>query len=139
MKRARIAVVEDQAIVAEDIQQMLVRLGYDVVGLATTAEEALAIAQEKHPDLFLMDIQIKGPLDGIETAKQLFTQHDIPVTFITAFADQETLERAKATFPYGYIVKPFDEQELSTVVKLALYNHLIQKTLNGMRKWKSLT
>ncbi len=139
MSKAKIAIVEDEAIVAEDIKQMLITLGYEVVGLAATADEARVIAQEKRPDLILMDIRIKGDRDGIETAEEMLVEFNIPVTYLTAYADEKTLERAKATLPYGYIIKPFEEKDLQTVIEVALYRHQLQSSMDSMEAWHSST
>jgi PAS domain S-box-containing protein len=121
MKQARILVVEDEAIVARDIASQLAMLGYLVVGRATRGADAVAQALALRPDLVLMDIQLIGDMDGISAAQVLREQAMIPVVFLTAFASDETLERAKRVQPYGYILKPFSERELRTVLEMALY------------------
>lgn len=120
---ARILVVEDQAIIAFDLKRRLERMGYEVIGIADSGKDALALALEGQPDLILMDIIIYGPLDGIETAQSILKQRDIPIVFLTAHSDPQTLERAKTLAPYGYIVKPFEERDLNTTVDLALRRH----------------
>nr|WP_315489244.1 response regulator [uncultured Rhodoferax sp.] len=121
MTQARILVVEDEAIVARDIASQLELLGYQVVGRAVRGEDAVARALALRPDLVLMDIQLAGDMDGISAAQVLREQAMIPVVFLTAFASDETLERAKRVEPYGYILKPFSERELRTVLEMALY------------------
>ena len=121
--KPRILVVEDEAIVARDIRLQLAELGYETVGHAARGEQAIALAGELHPDLVLMDVQLAGAMDGIAAAQAIRTQFSLPVVFLTAFAEDETLARAKVTEPFGYILKPFSERELHTVVEMALYKH----------------
>jgi two-component system sensor histidine kinase/response regulator len=121
MNRPKILVVEDEAIVARDIQQQLASLGYDPVGHATRGEDAIAQTLALKPDLVLMDIQLAGSMDGISAAQALREQTLVPVVFLTAFASDDTLARAKEVQPYGYILKPFSERELRTVLEMALY------------------
>ncbi len=112
MENTRILVVEDEAIVAKDIEGSLKNLGYAVCGRVYTGEEAIQKVTETQPDLVLMDILLKGDMDGIETAQQIRTRFNIPVVYLTAHADEKTLRRAKMTQPYGYLTKPFEEKEL---------------------------
>lgn len=135
MPSCKVLIVEDEAIVAEDLKGMLKKLGYEVVGIADNGQDALALAANQHPDLVLMDIHIQGPMDGIDTAEQIAVHHDIPVTYLTAYADEKTLERAKATLPYGYILKPFEERDLRTSIEVALYKHRMQHVLEKMDGW----
>lgn len=121
MSQARILVVEDEAIVARDIAAQLDMLGYAVVGRVARGEDAVTQALALRPDLVLMDIQLAGEMDGISAAQVLREQVPIPVVFLTAFASDETLQRAKRVQPYGYILKPFSERELRTVLEMALY------------------
>ncbi len=122
---AAILIVEDEGIVAKDIEMTLRQMNYDVVGIARSGEEAIERATSFRPDLVLMDIHLKGQLDGIATAAILRERMDIPIVYLTAFADDETVGRAKVTEPYGYIVKPFNASELRSVVEVALYKHQI--------------
>ncbi len=121
MNKSRILIVEDEMVVALDIEQRLIRLGYVVVGQAASADAALAIAARERPDLVLMDIRLKGPRDGIEAAWELRERLHQPVVFLTAHADEFTLERAKVSEPFGYILKPFDDRDLRTVIEMAIY------------------
>lgn len=121
--KARILVVEDEMIVARDIAQQLVALGYQVVGHATRGQEAIDLAGALQPELVLMDIQLAGAMDGIAAAQAIRLQFSLPVVFITAFAADAVLARAKLTEPFGYILKPFSERELRTVLEMALYKH----------------
>ena len=127
--KPRILVVEDEAIVARDIRLQLTRLGYEVVGHAARGVEAIALATALRPHLVLMDIQLAGVMDGIAAAQTLRSELGIPVVFLTAFAADETLERAKLTEPFGYILKPFSERDLRTVLTMALYKHQAESQL----------
>ena len=121
MDKIRMLVVEDESIVAKDIQQTLIRLGYDVPATASSAQNAYARLEELDPDLVFLDIKLKGDLDGIHIAEHIKQKYDIPVIFLTSFVDKNTLDRAKITEPYGYLVKPFNESDLQTTVEMALY------------------
>jgi PAS domain S-box-containing protein len=129
MSKPRILIVEDEVIVARDISQQLVELGYEPVGSCTRGEEAVATAEKLRPDLVLMDIQLTGGMDGIAAAKLIREQLALPVVFLTAFAEGETVNRAKLAEPFGYIIKPFDERELRTVVEMALYKYQTETKL----------
>ena len=126
---ARILVVEDEVIVARDIRQQLVELGYEPVGHATHGEEAVAMARALRPNLVLMDVQLAGAMDGISAAEQIRSQLALPVVFLTAFGGDDSLDRAKQTDPFGYILKPFSERELRTVLEIALYRHQTEARL----------
>lgn len=128
MSKMRIFVVEDEVIVARDIMLQLGELGYEAVGTSTRGEEAVAAVERLRPDLVLMDIQLAGAMDGIAAAKLIRERCALPVVFLTAFAETETLNRAKLSEPFGYIIKPFDERELRTVIEIALFKH--QSDLN---------
>lgn len=130
-KEKRILVVEDEFIVAMDIQNRLERLGYRALDSVASGEEAIEKAEEILPDLVLMDIRLEGEMDGIEAAEHIRRNHDIPVIFLTAFADEKTLQRAKITAPYGYILKPFQERELHSAIEIALYNHKLESKLKS--------
>lgn len=116
-------VVEDEALIALDIEQRLRRLGYAVGGVADTFEDAIELFRECTPDLVLLDISIRGPIDGIETARAIVAERDVPVIFLTAYADDNTLRRAAEVSPYGYLLKPFDERTLAVTLKVALERH----------------
>ncbi len=124
--KANIQVVEDEAIVSKDIQQSLKKLGYNVVGSAATGEKAVEIARELKPDLVLMDIMLKGEMSGIDAAEIIKKELNIPIIFLTAYADENTLAKAKVTEPFGYIIKPFKEIDLKTSIEMALYKHAKQ-------------
>ena len=120
MAQERIFQVEDESIVAMDVTQRLSDLGYEMVGYAKSGHEALEKIRQCAPDLVLMDILLEGDMDGIQTAQQIRARFDIPVIYITAQADAATLERARITDPYGYIIKPFNEKELHSTIETAL-------------------
>ena len=123
MTQTRILVVEDESIVALDIQERLESLGYDVPDTVASGEKAILQAGLLRPDLVLMDIHLQGPMDGIEAADHIRRQFGIPVIYLTANADHPTVERAKFTEPFGYVIKPFEERELHTTIEIALYKH----------------
>ncbi len=120
---ANIMIVEDEGIVARDIRRRLTKMGYDVVAVADSGEMALKLVAEVRPDLVLMDIILKGELDGTQTARQLYDEYHIPVIYLTAHADYATVQRAKESEPFGYVVKPFQEQDLKTSIEMALVKH----------------
>lgn len=142
MSTARVLIVEDESIIALDIQTSLQAAGYQVVSIAATAEEAIQDTAHLQPDLVLMDIRLDGEMDGVETAKQIWQTWQIPVVFLTAHADENTLTRAKATQPFGYILKPFDDRELITTIEIALSRHkaeaAIQAALEKEREMNEL-
>ena len=135
MDRVRIMVVEDERIVAMEIDDKLQRMGYGVSAKAVSGEEALQKAGDILPDLILMDIKLHGEMDGIETAACIRSLHDIPVIYLTAFADEDTLQRAKATEPYGYLLKPFEDRELHTTIEMAVNKSRIEKRLKQNERW----
>ena len=119
--KARILVVEDEKIVAKDMQNGLKRLGYAVPVVASSREEAIEKVVETRPDLVLMDIALKGDMDGTVAAEQIRNRFNVPVVYVTAHADEHTLQQAKLAEPLGYITKPFEERELHAAVEMALY------------------
>ena len=129
MTPARILIVEDEAIVALDLRMRLTRLGYSVIDSVGLAEVAIEIAEQQRPDLTLMDIRLRGEMDGIEAADVIRTKMGLPVVYLTAHADDATVDRARVTEPFGYILKPFDERELRTVIEMALYKHGAERKL----------
>ncbi|MBM3212100.1 response regulator, partial [Candidatus Poribacteria bacterium] len=132
-----ILVVEDESIVAMDIMSMLERMEYDVVATVATGERAIQEVAKNHPDLVLMDIMLKGDMDGIQTTEKIREMFHIPVIYLTANAEDHTLQRAKITEPYGYIIKPFQERELNTTIEIALYKHKSERKLEESEKWLS--
>lgn len=129
MTPARILIVEDEFIVAADLQMRVRHLGHEVAGVATNGEEAIRKAMEMRPDLLLLDIQLKDGIDGIAVAKRVQKQLDVPIVFMTAYSDSETLQRAKQIGPCGYVLKPFEERELRTTLEMALHKHAVERQL----------
>lgn len=129
MTAPRILVVEDESVVALDLQTRLTRLGYHVVETASCGESAVELAAQLRPDLVLMDIRLRGEMDGIAAADLIRTRLSVPVIYLTAHADDGTVQRARITEPFGYILKPFDERELRTVIEMAIYKHQAEKRL----------
>ena len=129
MNKTSILVVEDESIVALDLKNGLRSLGYSVPALASSGEEAIQEAAETRPDLVLMDIQLRGDMDGIEAAGEIRARFDIPVLYLTAFADDDIVRRARSTEPYGYLIKPFEERQLHTSIEMALHKHRMEKAL----------
>lgn len=123
MAKTNVLVVEDESIVSKDIQHSLKKLGYNVVGAAATGEKAVELAEETKPDIVLMDIMLKGDMNGIQAAESIRNLVGVPVIYLTAYADEGTLAKAKVTEPYGYIIKPFKEIDLHTSIEMALYKH----------------
>lgn len=126
---AKILLVEDEKIVALDIRRHLERFGYEVINSVDSGEEAIKKCEEEVPDLILMDIMLKGKIDGVETAGIIKEKHLVPIVFLTAYADDSTLERAKITEPFGYLIKPFEERELKSTIEMALYKSGIDRKL----------
>jgi CheY-like chemotaxis protein len=120
MAKASIMIVEDEGVVSIDIRNILRRSGYDIAAVAFLGEEAVKKAEEAHPDLVLMDIGLKGEIDGIEAAKKIRERHQIPVIFLTGFADENTLAKAREADPSGFIIKPINEEELRKTIEEAL-------------------
>lgn len=124
-----ILVTEDESIVRKDIERSLKKLGYNVVGSADTGEKAIELATSLKPDLALMDIMLKGDMTGIEAAEKIKEKIDIPIIFLTAYADESTLAKAKVTEPHGYILKPFKEIDVHTSIEMAIHKHKKEREL----------
>ncbi|MEI7856167.1 MAG: response regulator [Methanomicrobiales archaeon] len=129
MEKQSIFIVEDEAIVANDIKETLQSLGYEVKGIAKSGETALEGVNKLRPDLVLMDIHLATEMDGVVTAGKIRILYDIPVIYLTAYADKGLLDRAKITEPYGYVLKPYDERELHSVIEMALYKNRIEREI----------
>lgn len=127
--KSKILLVEDESIIALSFEQSLNFLGYDVVGIAATGDEALRLVELYSPDLVLMDIVLKGELDGIETASLIMEKYDIPIVYLTAHPEESVINRAKLTSPYGYLIKPVNKTELKNTIDLALYKHDMEREL----------
>lgn len=138
-KSTVILIVEDEGIVGLDIQRRLVNLGYHAPHIAASGSQAIQRALSLRPDLALMDIRLKGGMDGISTAQQIQALLDIPVIFISAYADEDTLRRAKVTEPYAYILKPFEEREIHIAIEMALYKHQMSRKLKESERWLTTT
>ena len=134
MDRAQVLVVEDEAIVAMDIQSKLEDLGYSVIALIRSGEEAVQTACQMRPDLILMDINLQGDMDGISAAARIQECNPTPVVFMTARGDKDTVHRAKMTGPMGYIIKPFDENDLRATIEVALNKHLMVETQEAAQR-----
>jgi PAS domain S-box-containing protein len=139
MDRAQIMVVEDEGIVAWNLAQRLQGMGHTVPVVVASGAEAIDHAAAIRPDLVLMDIHLRGDMDGIEAAAQIRAQENIPIIFLTAFADEPTLQRAKLTEPFGYVLKPFEERELQVAIEMALYKHRMERKLKEREQWLSTT
>ena len=129
MSKARILIVEDSIIVTIHLQTTLENEGYTVIGKCDYAENALEIIEHERPDVVLMDIMLAGDMDGIEAAAIIKRDYGVPVIYITALTDRDTIQRAKITEPYGYLTKPFQDREIFTVIEMALYKHTIEQDL----------
>ena len=129
MTRPQILIVEDELIVATSVQVSLRKAGYEVPAIVSSGEEAIQRAGQIRPDLVLMDIRLQGEMLGVEAAEQIRTQFDIPVVYMTAYADEASLQRAKVSQPFGYLVKPFMSDELRSTIEMALYKHEIDQKL----------
>ena len=138
-KMKRIMVVEDESIVAMDIQRRLESLGYEVADVFATGEEAVEKTRNIQPDLILMDIMLAGEMNGMEAADHIRHQFDIPIIYLTAYADEKTLQSVKQTQPYGYILKPFEERELHTTIEMGIYRHKLEQQLKESRQWFETT
>ena len=131
MAAIKILIVEDEFIIAEDLKLQLKKLNYDVSGIAGTYEQAMQLIEEQIPDLLLVDIRLYGDKDGIDLAATVRNQYDIPLIFLTSHADKNTVERAKKVHPDGYLIKPFEREDLYTSIEIAIANYL--KTKSGLK------
>ena len=122
MDKISIAIVEDEPIIAKDLAYMLQDLNYNIAGICHTPEEALLLAKKSSPDIFILDINLGSHMDGIEIAKILKQHHEIPFIYLTSYADQSTIDRAKATYPLAYLIKPIDEKDLISTIEIAVNN-----------------
>ena len=138
MPSAKILVVEDENIVARDICARLEQFGYDVAPPVATGEDAIARARESRPGLVLMDIMLRGPMDGIEAARVIREELNVPVVYLTAYVDDKNLQRAKITEPFGYLLKPFEERELHITIEMALYKHAMEQQLRETSAFNEL-
>jgi PAS domain S-box-containing protein/putative nucleotidyltransferase with HDIG domain len=137
MEKSKILVVEDESIVARDVRNMLLGLGYEVTAVVSDAREAVNTAKKEQPNLVLMDIMLQGEISGVEAADKIYSQLNIPVVYLTAYADETTLQRAKETEPFGYLLKPFEERELKSTIEIALYKFGMEMKLKERERWLS--
>jgi len=128
----QVLIVEDERIVAGDLRSRLRRMGYRVAAIVSTGDDAIRAADEHHPDLVLMDIRLEGTMDGIQAADTIRRNHNIPIIYLSAYADQSTVERAKVTEPFGYLLKPFEDSELRTTIEMALYKGSMDQERRGL-------
>ena len=139
MKKKRILIVEDEMIVAQDIRHSVEACGYTVVNVVHSGEEAIESATKSHPDLVLMDIMLEKGMDGLEAAEKIHSNLDIPIIFLTAYANDQTLQSAKMSEPFGYLIKPFIERELKATLEMAFYKHEIEQELRkNKEKYKNI-
>lgn len=131
MEDIKILVVEDESIIALNIKKKLKNLGYTVPAIVSTGEEAIKMTEITFPDLILMDVMLKGDMDGVQAVEEIHKRFDVPVIYLTAYSDDEVLARAKTTKPYGYIVKPFKADDLRSNIEIALYRHRMDKDSSG--------
>jgi len=129
VKKIKILIVEDESEVGEVTKYILERLGYAVISIVSTGEEAIKIVGRMRPDLVLMDIVLKGDIDGINPAEQIHDRFKVPVVYLTAYADEDKLQRAKVAEPYGYILKPFKVEELHATIEMTLYKHELENKI----------
>ncbi len=135
MDKIRILIVEDEGLIARDIEDMVRQAGYEICAVVGTGEEAVEKAETTHPDMILMDIILRGEMDGVEAAEKIREQFSIPVIYLTAHTDENTLQRAKLTEPLGYTLKPVEQKELMTVIEMALYKHQMEIKLKERQGW----
>jgi signal transduction histidine kinase len=133
MGKAQVMVVEDEGVVALLLEKKLIELGYDVPAVVASGEEAIRQALASRPDIILMDIMLKGTTDGIAAVSRIRDDLDVPVVYLTAYSDSKTIERAKATRPFSYLIKPFEERELFATIEMAIYKHGVEKELKRHR------
>jgi PAS domain S-box-containing protein len=129
LQNLKILIVEDEALIAMEIRDRLVRLGFQIAGIADTGEKAIQEANRSHPDLVLMDIRLKGAMDGVQAANHISRELEIPVVYLTAHSDSSTLQRAKLAAPFGYILKPFAERDLVVAIEIAMHRHSLERQL----------
>jgi PAS domain S-box-containing protein len=131
MTKARVLVVEDEGVVALALRRCLESLGHEVTGSVATGEDAIRRAREIEPDIILMDIRLKGAMDGIQTAERILSTMKIPVIYLTAYSDEETLKRARSTDPFGFLLKPFDESAVRSAIEMTLHKAVSQTSMQN--------
>lgn len=133
--KKRILIVEDEKIIAEDIKRTLQSFDYEVIGINSSGESAVETAQQEKPDLILMDVMLSGKMNGLEAADHIYNNFDIPVIFLTAYANDEILTKATLSSPFGYLIKPFEDRELKVNLEMAFYKHKMEKNLRNSRNF----
>ncbi|MCF7793157.1 MAG: response regulator [Candidatus Cloacimonetes bacterium] len=133
--KKRIMIVEDEKIIAEDVKRTLLSFDYDVIGIVSSGEVAVEIAQQEKPDLILMDVMLSGDMNGLDAADHIYNVYDIPVIFLTAYANDEILSKATLSSPFGYLIKPFEDRELKVNLDMAFYKHQMEKNLRNSRNF----
>jgi PAS domain S-box-containing protein len=139
MSKTHILIVEDEGIIAKDLQAMLRNLGYHVPVTVGTGALAITTALQNQPDLILMDIQLRGDMDGVQAAAAISAQQDVPIVYLTANSDEATLQRAKVTDPFGFLIKPFEERAIQAGIEMAVYKHRTEKRIREREQWLSTT
>jgi PAS domain S-box-containing protein len=134
MSKEKILIVEDEYFTSTDIKNILVRFGFEVAGVADTGADAIEMAGTLKPDLVLMDITLKGNMNGIEAAEKIRKRFGMPVVYLTAHSDDATIEKAVVTEPFGYLIKPLDERALQTTIQMALYKHAMDQKMEEQNK-----
>lgn len=134
MASYKILIVDDEFVVGLDLKERLESIGYTVIGISSSGKDAISLCKKYNPDLVLMDIVIKGDIDGIDTAKMIKDQFNIPVIYLTAYADNRTIKDAMVTEPYGYLIKPVQERELKSAIEIAIYKVKTEKRLTEGQK-----
>lgn len=135
MEPVNILVVEDELVIAMDLQTRLERLGYNVLEVVSTGEQSIEKAVTLHPDIILMDVILQGNMDGVEATQKISEKIDVPIIYSTAHDEDETLERIKLTAPYGYILKPYQDRELRFVIEISLQRHLLRQQFENNERW----
>ena len=135
MESKTILIVEDEKIIAEDIKNTLIKFNYKIPDIIASGEKAIQKAEEIRPDLVLMDIMIEGNMNGIEAARRIYRDFEIPIVFLTAYADENILEQAAESSPFGYLIKPFEDRELRATIEMAFYKSAMEKRLRRNRNF----
>jgi len=135
MKDKKILIVEDELLISRHIEQMVINLGYQSVGIAESGEQAIELTRSQNPDLVLMDIRLKGQMKGTEAAAIIWREYFIPIVFLTAYADDDTLAKSTEAEPFGYLIKPFEEKELLVTIELAFFKHQMEIKNREHRRW----
>lgn len=138
MSKYRLLIVEDDRIISSDLTSSLSDLGYEIIGVAVSGEEAIKAAAKDKPDLVIMDVVLKGSIDGIKAAAHITSQYGVPVVYLTSQSDRATIARAKETGPFGYIMKPYDVKDMGTTIEMALHRHHMERRVKESEQWLSV-